>query len=109
MSDSTITDQAALELSECSAWARRDLMDDIITADNFHAGDPMLLDWLTSLGLEPLNIPFRELIIDPKVMRLYWREFWLDADGNRQSAGGNIFRRTRTKSMPLAELPSFLI
>ena len=91
-------------------WSSRDLRDDIITGENFPGGGaPELLAWIAGLGLNPSDIPRDALVIDPNEMRLYWREFLRDEVGARQTSSGDRSRRTRTKSMPLAELPSFLI
>lgn len=98
-------------LREMSAWASLDLMDDIITAENFPGpGDPQVLAWIEGLGLDPLNIPAEDVAIDPKKMRLYWREFHKDADGARvrSATSADRYRRTSAKSMQLDSLPPFL-
>ena len=97
--------------AEMSAWAHRDLLDDVITTDQFPGpGDPEVLAWISELGLDPFNIPKDDIVIDPQKMRLYWREFWLNEEGQRMTSatGAQSFRRTPTKSMPLESLPAFL-
>ena len=88
----------------------RDLMDDLITEDNMPPlATPELLDWITSLGLDYNDIPAHGgMVIDPRTMTFYWREFARDAEGARIYRGDSGAKITRTKSMILDELPGWL-
>ncbi len=104
----TTDDDGTYVESVTAAMSPRDLMDDLITCENHLNGTREAVAWIESLGLDPSRIPKTGWVIDPKAMRLYWREFKLDTEGNRVLRDGAGYVRTRTKSMPLDSIPDFL-